>query len=138
MSTNTDAPTPAVDAIRPPRPKTVEYAVYVLGARIVIGILAAFAAYRDRPELTKNYANANKKQNWDAATLHSKVDAALKAGVITALLLVVVIGMIAFLIWQGKNGDVTQVDASGKPLYGITLQPLQGGDLGQISIDNAS
>jgi hypothetical protein len=47
-------------------------------------------------------------------------------------------GVAYILIWQGKNGDVTQVDASGKPLYGITLQPLQGGDLGQISIDNAS
>jgi hypothetical protein len=40
------------------------------------------------------------------------------------------------LIWQGSAGDMTRVDAQGHPLYTITLQPLQGGDLGQISIDN--
>jgi hypothetical protein len=41
------------------------------------------------------------------------------------------------LIWQGSAGDMTRVDAQGNPLYTITLQPLQGGDLGQISIDNS-
>lgn len=40
------------------------------------------------------------------------------------------------LIWQGSAGDITRVDAQGNPMYTITLQPLQGGSLGQISIDN--
>ncbi len=38
------------------------------------------------------------------------------------------------LIWQGQFGDITDVDASGTPLYTVTVQSLQGADMGTIAI----
>lgn len=38
------------------------------------------------------------------------------------------------LVWEGSFGDTTTLTAAGTPAHTITLQPLQNGDLGTISI----
>ncbi len=43
-------------------------------------------------------------------------------------------GVTYTLIWEGQAGDVTSVAANGQPTHAMTLQPLAGGDLGDISI----
>lgn len=44
-------------------------------------------------------------------------------------------GITYTLIWHGTFGDTTATDANNQALYTITLEPLQGADMGKLPID---
>ena len=98
MSANTTA-----EVSVPSRPPVVDYAVYALIARCVFSLGAAFALYGARNEVTRTLADANKDKHWSAADLHDKVDAALKANLITTLVMIVLVAVIARFVWSGRN-----------------------------------
>jgi hypothetical protein len=85
------------------RPSSVDYAVYALIVRCVFSVLSAFAAYGARPELTDVIAKANRSKNWTADQLRHNVDATLRATVITALLVAVMVLVMAKFLRDGKN-----------------------------------
>ena len=87
----------------PSRPPVVDYAVYALIARCVFSLGAAFALYGARNEVTRRLADANNDKHWSATTLHDKVDAALKANIITTLVMIVLVAIIARFVWSGRN-----------------------------------
>ena len=47
-------------------------------------------------------------------------------------------GVAYTLIWEGALGDTTKVDVNNQPLYTVTLEPLQGSDMGAVTIDTTS
>lgn len=91
------------DARQSGRPASVDYAVYALIVRCVFSVLSAFAAYGARPELTDVIAKANRSKNWTADQLRHNVDATLRATVITALLVSVMVLVMAKFLRDGKN-----------------------------------
>jgi hypothetical protein len=91
------------DAKQSGRPATVDYAVYVLIVRCVFSVLSALAAYGARPELTDVIAKANRSKNWTADQLRHNVDSTLRATVITALLVSVMVLVMAKFLRDGKN-----------------------------------
>jgi hypothetical protein len=91
------------DAKQSGRPASVDYAVYALIVRCVFSVLSALAAYGARPELTDVIAKANRSKNWTAEQLRHNVDATLRATVITALLVAVMVLVMAKFLRDGKN-----------------------------------
>jgi hypothetical protein len=98
MSANTTAEINA-----PSRPPVVDYAVYALIARSAFSLGAAFALYGARNEVTRTLADANKDKHWSATTLHDKVDAALRANLLTTLVMIVLVAIIARFVWSGRS-----------------------------------
>ena len=47
-------------------------------------------------------------------------------------------GVTYTFIWESARGYTTNVDAQNQPLYTVTLEPLQGSDIGAIAIDAPS
>lgn len=103
MSTNTDAPTGAVDAVRPPRPRTVQYAIYALAARGVFSVLAAWSLYGARGEVRTQLADANKTKGWTNADLNHNVDVVLRSSMLNAGIMIILLGLIAKFVWDGKS-----------------------------------
>ncbi len=91
------------DATRSGRPASVDYAVYALIVRCVFSVLSAVAAYGARSELTDVIAEANRSKNWTADQLRHNIDATLRASVITALLVSVMVLVMAKFLRDGKN-----------------------------------
>ncbi|HEX4729468.1 MAG TPA: hypothetical protein VH298_16790 [Jatrophihabitans sp.] len=85
------------------RPATVDYAVYALIVRCVFSVLSALVAYGARPEITDAIAKANSNKNWTADQLRHNVDSTLRATVITALLVSVMVLVMAKFLRDGKN-----------------------------------
>jgi hypothetical protein len=106
MSLNSDADlagTGVDPAPKRTRPPVVDYACYALVLRCVLSLAAAFSLYGARGELTKSLADTNKSKNWSAQTLHSNVDAALRANVITTLISVVLVAILIKYLRDGKG-----------------------------------
>src|SRR5689334_2072531 len=98
MSANTTAEVTARS-----RPPVVDYAVYALILRCVFSLGAALALYGARDEVTRSLADANKDKHWSAQTLHDKVDAALRANVISTLVMIVLVAIMIKFVRDGRN-----------------------------------
>jgi hypothetical protein len=85
------------------RPAAVDYAVYALIVRCVFSVLSAVAAYGARPEITDAIAKTSRSKNWTADQLRHTVDSTLRATVITALLVAVMVLVMAKYLRDGKN-----------------------------------
>jgi hypothetical protein len=98
MSANTTAEISA-----PARPPIVDYAVIALILRCICSVGAALALYGARGEVSQSLADANKDKNWSAETLRHNVDAALRANLITTLVMVVLVAIVIKFIRDGRS-----------------------------------
>jgi hypothetical protein len=97
MSLNSEPNT----AVRPPRPPTVDYAVYALLARCVFAIAGAFAIYGARPEVTAAVVKLH--PDWTVSQVHDNVDSGLKANFFAALITTALVLVLTKFIRDGRS-----------------------------------
>ena len=83
------------------RPYTVDYAVYAIVARCVFAMLAAFALYGARNEITR--AGRTDHPEWSAARLHDEVNSALRTNLVETLVVIAMILILAKMIRDGRG-----------------------------------
>jgi hypothetical protein len=83
------------------RPRTVDYALYAIVAKCVFSVLFAFALYTARSEVTDQWRKDH--PDWSATTLHDKFESAIRANIIQAIVITVLVLLIAKFIRDGKN-----------------------------------
>ncbi|HEX2903948.1 MAG TPA: hypothetical protein VHO01_10885 [Jatrophihabitans sp.] len=80
----------------------MQYFPYALAGRGIFSVLAAWSLYGARGEVRTQLANANKTKGWDNAELNHQVDLVLRASLLNAGFLVILLALIAKFVWDGK------------------------------------
>lgn len=100
---STDSATTASDGppTRPPRPRTIDYAVWAIVGRCVFALGAAFAMYGTREEARPTVAKAN--PTWTAQQIEDYISSAFKTSTVITIVAILLVLLIAKLIRDGRN-----------------------------------
>lgn len=82
--------------MRPVRPQTIQRAVYVLIARCIFAIGAALAFFGARADIPVS-------KTWSPDSVQGHLDSYLKANLISSVVFSVMVLILAWFIWNGRN-----------------------------------
>jgi hypothetical protein len=88
-------------AEKPVRPRTVDYALYAIAARCVFSLLAAFALYGERDEISKTARKHN--PTWSDSMLHDRVSSAIRSNLIQTLIVIAILLLLGKMIRDGRG-----------------------------------
>jgi hypothetical protein len=80
----------------------VQYALYALAVRGVFSVLSALSLRGARGEVRTQLADGNKTKGWDNAQLDHNVDLVLRASLLNAGVMILLLALIAKFVWDGK------------------------------------
>jgi hypothetical protein len=104
MSTDATPAAPfAEEPTGPARPRYVDYAVYLIVVRCVLAIGYAFALYTERSSIVSDWRTDGKHVGWSENQLQHGFDSAIRASIIQAVVVALLLLLIAKFIRDGKN-----------------------------------